>query len=232
MTHLIDVDAFVERIAAATCQAGFVVEGSDGLALRIILHGQSMRCDLSTAYSAYQNSPARLEDVVESHLAALRSVPPPPPLPSEREAVESLLPLLNPVDVPLGVVQQGLLPLASRPFAGRLVVTYVFDMPQVRAYINEALLARMTSGPEMTFDLLHDLAMENLRRRTSSRDYRAYGFAEKTLIACETGDGFAATRVLLSDLMSTWSERIPGRMLIGTVSYTHLVAMIECGSVD
>ena len=227
MTHLIDVDAFVEHLAAATCQAGFVVEGSDGLALQIIMHGQSMRCDLRTAYSAYQHSPARLEDVVESHLAALRSVPPPPPMPTEKEAVESLLPLLNPVDVPLGVAQQGLLPLASRSFAGRMVVTYVFDMPQVRAYINEALLARMTSGPEMTFDLLHDLALENLRRRTSSRDYQAYGVAEKTLIVCETGDGFAATRVLLSDLMSTWSERIPGRMLIGIPNRDFLIAFSD-----
>ena len=227
MTQLIDVDAFVERLAAATCQAGFVVEGSDGPVLQIIVHGQSMRCDLSIAYSAYQHSPARLEDVVESHLAALRSVPPPPPMPTEKEAVESLLPLLNSVDVLRGVEQQGLLPLASRPFAGRLVVTYVFDMPQVRAYINEALLARMTSGPEMTFDLFHDLALENLRRRTSSKDYQAYGFAEKTLIVCETGDGFAATRVLLSDLMSTWSDRIPGRMLIGIPNRDFLIAFSD-----
>jgi uncharacterized protein YtpQ (UPF0354 family) len=148
-------------------------------------------------------------------------------MPTEKEVVESLLPLLNPVDVLRGVEQQGLLPLASRPFAGRLVITYVFDMPQVRAYINEALLSRMTSGPEMTFDLLHDLALENLRRRTSSRDYQAYGFAEKTLIVCETQDGFAATRVLLSDLMNTWSERIPGRMLIGIPNRDFLIAFSD-----
>ena len=60
MTHLIDVDAFVERMAAATGQAGFVVEGSDGLVLQIIVHGQSMRCDLSDSLlglSAFPCSP-------------------------------------------------------------------------------------------------------------------------------------------------------------------------------
>jgi hypothetical protein len=78
MTRLIDVDAFVERMAAATYRAGYVVEGSDGAVLQIVVHGQSMRCDLSTAYSAYEHSPAHLEEIVESHLAALRSVSPPP----------------------------------------------------------------------------------------------------------------------------------------------------------
>ena len=44
--------------------------------------GQSMRCNLTTAYQAYRQSPDRLDDVVQAHLAALATLPTTPLLPT------------------------------------------------------------------------------------------------------------------------------------------------------
>jgi uncharacterized protein YtpQ (UPF0354 family) len=47
------------------------------------------------------------------------------------------------------------------------------------------------------------------------------------MVVCETRDGYAATRVLLPDLMATWAERIPGRMLIGIPNRDFLIAFSD-----
>jgi uncharacterized protein YtpQ (UPF0354 family) len=118
-------------------------------------------------------------------------------------------------------------PLAHRPFVAGLIITYVFDFPDYRAYVNEDILAKMMAGPETTFDMIHEYALENLRRRTTSHDYQTHGLYDKTMVVCETRDGYAATRVLLPDLMATWAERIPGRMLIGIPNRDFLIAFSD-----
>ena len=56
-TQLLDHDAFTALVAKATRKAGIPVERSEGLALFITHQGQSMRCNLTTAYQAYRQSP-------------------------------------------------------------------------------------------------------------------------------------------------------------------------------
>jgi uncharacterized protein YtpQ (UPF0354 family) len=89
------------------------------------------------------------------------------------------------------------------------------------------MLSKMTAGPEITFDTIHEYALENLRRRTTSRSYETHGLHDKTMITCETGDGYAATRILLPELMALWAERIPGRMLIGLPNRDFLIAFSD-----
>jgi len=161
---------------------------------------------------------------VQAHLNALRSVPPFPPPPTEEQAAESLLPMLNHTQWLKQVQRQDVSPLAHRPFVAGLVITYVFDFPNHRAYVNVDMLAQMMASPEATFDAIHEYALENLRKRTTSRDYETHGLRDKTMIMCETHDGYAATRVLLPDLMAKWAKRIPGRMLIGIPNCDFLIA--------
>jgi uncharacterized protein YtpQ (UPF0354 family) len=103
----------------------------------------------------------------------------------------------------------------------------VFDFPHYRAYVNEDMLAQMMAGPETTFDMIHEYALENLRLRTTSDNYQTHGLYDKTMVVCETRDGYAATRILLPDLMATWAERIPGRMLIGVPNRDFLIAFSD-----
>ena len=227
MSELLDLEAFTAHLAAATRQAGYdVVEREEGV-LHVVVHDQPMRCNLDTLYQAYLHSPHRLDDIVKAHLNALREVPPPPPPPTEKEAAEALLPMLNRAELLEQVQRRNAPPPAHRPFVAGLIITYVFDFPHYRAYVNEDMLAKMMAGPEITFDMIHEYALENLRRRTTSHSYETYGLFDKTMVVCQTRDGYAATRVLLPDLMATWAERIPGRMLIGIPNRDFLIAFSD-----
>lgn len=227
VSEALDLESFAAHIEAATQQAGYEIKKRDGLDLYVVLHGQPMRCNLSTVYSAYQGAPHCLDDIIEAHLAALRSVPPTPPPPSEKEAAEALLPLLQSAEWLDKVRQLNTPPPVHRPFVGGLIITYVFDFPHLRAYLNQEKLAEIMDHPEFTTDMLHAYALENLRKRTTHRTYETHGHREKTIIACETRDGYAATRVLLPDLMEKWARRIPGRMLIGVPNRDFLIAFSD-----
>jgi len=225
--RLLDRESFAAHVEAATRLAGFTVEKREGLDLYVVVHGQPVRCNLDKVYSAYQLSPHRLDDIVHVHLEALRGVPPPPPPPTEEQAAESFLPMLNPARWLEQVQRKEVTPLAYRPFVAGLVITYVFDFPYHRAYVNEGMLAKMIGPSGATFGALHEYALENLRKRTTSNDYETHGLRDKIMVACETHDGYAATRVLLPDLLEKWAARIPGRMLIGIPNRDFLIAFSD-----
>ncbi len=123
--------------------------------------------------------------------------------------------------------QQGAQPPIHRPFVAGLIINYVFDLPQARAYIDQEMYGQFLSAPEATPDVVYEMALENLRKRTSRRDTKAYGMGDGTIIVCDSKDGFAATRVLLPELMATWAERIPGRMLLGVPNRDFLIAFSD-----
>ncbi len=223
----LDRDAFVDRVETATREAGYTVAKREGTVLILEMQGQSMRFDLKRLYGVYRLQPDWLDDIVASHLAALGQANQPRPPLSEKQALEAFLPLLNPrawLDV---VRQQGAKPPAHRPFAAGLIVNYVFDLPDARAYVDQETYDGLLSTPDATPEAIHEIALANLRKRTSRRDTKAYGMGDGTIIVCDTRDGFAATRVLLPDLMATWAERIPGRMLLGVPNRDFLIAFSD-----
>ncbi len=223
----LDRDLFVEHVAAATRQAGYVIQKREGMVLTLEMQGQPMRCDLKRLYGAYQLQPDRLDDIVAAHLAALGQADQPRPPLSEKQALESFLPLLNPAAWLDAVRQQGAEPPVHRPFVAGLVINYVFDLPDARAYIQPGMYDQILSAPEATPDAVHEMALANLRKRTSPRDSKTYGIGDQTIVICDKKDGFAATRVLLPELMATWAERIPGRMLLGAPNRDFLIAFSD-----
>jgi uncharacterized protein YtpQ (UPF0354 family) len=229
---MLKLNTFTKQLKTATQQAGFAVAGQEGAVLHIILHDQTVRCDLTPLYQAYQNAPERLDDIVRSHLAALQQVPPVSTPPTEAEAAASLLPMLQQQQWIQQSSKRGALPLATRPFTANILVSYVFDLPQYRAYVNMETMARMAQGPGAApacagVDAVHDYALENLRRRTSAQTYQTHGIGDKTMIFCETDDGFAATRILLPELLETWHGRIPGNMLLAIPNRDLLLAFSD-----
>jgi uncharacterized protein YtpQ (UPF0354 family) len=118
-------------------------------------------------------------------------------------------------------------PLIYRPFAGGLVITFVFDFPDSRAYVNKTMMAKIMTTPIDTSDAVYVYALENLRKRTTSHDYATYGLHDRTIVVCENKDGYAATRVLLPELLARWAERIPGRMLLGIPNRDFLIAFSD-----
>ena len=224
MSKLLDQDSFAAHIEAATREAGFTVEKRAGLKVYVTLHGETRACNLRQAYQAYEGSPHRLDEIVAAHLAVLQNVPPPSPLPSEKEASESLLPLLQQTRWLKQARQKNIVPVFSRPFIKGVVITYIFNFPQYSAYVHTDIWAQMTLNGQVPDETIHQCALENLRLHTKPDSYETFGVANKTMIVCETHDGYAAARVLLPDLMEKWSKRIPGRMLIGIPNRDFLIA--------
>ena len=122
MSKLRDLESFAMYIEAATRQAGFAIAKREGANLYVLLHDQPMRCDLTNIYQVYRSSPDRLDDIVRAHLKALRQVPPSPPPPTEKEAAESLLPVLNQAHWLKQVQRKEVIPLARRPFVAGFAV--------------------------------------------------------------------------------------------------------------
>ena len=218
--------SFIAHLQAATLQAGYKIEKQDDLALYVIMHGEPMRCNLTQAYHAYRAAPHRLDELVNAHLDALRSVPPSPP-PTEEQAAHSLLPVLQTASWIAKVGGLDVPPPVQRPFVGPFVITYVFDFFERRVYINKEKMAEILASPGATLDTIHAYALVNLRLRVADHTPQTSGRGAKTMIACETHDGHAAARVLLPDLMEKWADRIPGHMLIGIPNHDFMIAFSD-----
>jgi uncharacterized protein YtpQ (UPF0354 family) len=83
------------------------------------------------------------------------------------------------------------------------------------------------ASPNVTFDIVHAYALENLRLRTNKRSYETHGYRARTTIVCETRDGCAATRILLPELMEKWSRCILGNMLLGIPNRDFMIAFSD-----
>ena len=114
--------------------------------------------------------------------------------------------------------------LAYREFLGDLIIAYVIDEDRSVAYINEDHLDRW----EMSVQDIHERAIENLRQRTSGTvRYTTVGEGEQRLFIFNSGDGYDATRLLLSDVLAEWAREVPGHLVIGVPNRDFLIAFSD-----
>lgn len=219
-------DEFGAYVEEATRKAGYEVEERTGLILNVIIKGQSTGLYLKRPYLGYQESPWSLNDIVQAHVKNLAQLEP-ITMPETPNRMEDILPLLNQTERLKSLRTEGLTDALYRPFWAGLIVTYVVDAPKHMAYISPVLWNTMSQGKEASLDALHKVAVDNLRKRIKRKDYEIKGLGDRTYIVCTAGDGYAATRVLVPDLMATWAQRIPGRMLIGAPNRDFLIAFSE-----
>jgi len=214
--------AFTEILAKATRKAGIRVERSEALAIFVVLPGGSLRCNLATAYNAYRQSPDRLDDIVDAHLAALTRIHAAPAPATATELRTQLLPMLNQRGRLPSLQPPGLPAPFHRAFPGNLVVTYVFDQPETMAYINPRLLETLGAAG-LGVDELHGLAVENLRKRTGPKGYEVHGIGDQRMIISQELDGYTACRVLLPELLDAWASKVNGRLLVGIPNRDFLI---------
>lgn len=219
---LLDTTAFTDVLARATRRAGIRVERSEELAIFVVLPGGSLRCNLTTAYDAYRQSPDRLDDIVVAHLAALTRVHAAPAPATATELRTQLLPLLNQRSRLTSLQPPGLPAPFHRPFPGNLVVTYVFDQPDTMAYVNPKLLETLGVAG-LGVDELHGLAVENLRKRTRPKGYEVHGLGDQRLLISTEQDGYTACRALLPELLEAWASKVSGRLLLGIPNRDFLI---------
>lgn len=217
---------FMQKIAAATKTAGFTVEKHEETFLFLNLHGQSLRLNLETAFSAYQIEPRALDQIIKTHLDVLHRLPKIDVPSFDGETLKSFMPILQTnkwlqersARTPGG--------LYSQPFLGDLVIVYIFDMPTSRAYVSNAMVAetdKFAGDPKR----LHTYALDNLRRQVKTYDVSAFGGMYEMMLTCQTNEGYAAMHLLLPEVMEAWTRRIPGTMLLGIPNRDFIIAFSD-----
>ena len=225
MTKVLSLRQFMAHIVAQTEAAGHVVEKQAGTRLFIRMSSQSQGLDMKLLYQAYQNAPDRLDVVVNAHLAALAQTAQAAKPITQQQAAEALLPVLQPRTWLEEMQKQHATPLLQQPFVSGLVITYHFDLPSGRAYVNESMVKELLQARGISE--IHAHALKNLRRCIDKYTIEGHGNFEYTLISCESHNGYAAMCILLPELLEEWDRRMPGRMVIGIPNRDFIIAFSE-----
>lgn len=217
---------FMQKITAATKAAGFTVEKYEETFLFLHINGQSMRLNLETAFSAYENEPRALDEIIKVHLKVLHSLPKIDVPTFDGAALKSFMPILQ---TRKWLKKRSTLTpggLFSQPFLRDLVIVYIFDMPTSRAYVSNAMVEetdKFAGDPKR----LHTYALDNLRRQVKTYDITAVGSMHELMLTCQTHEGYAAMHLLLPEVMDAWTRRIPGTMLIGIPNRDFIIAFSD-----
>lgn len=196
----------------------------DGMVMRLRVRGHSAEIDLSSFYSAYTQKPAQIDAVARTMLQVLLSE-----LPDRSESDFSVLgervyPMLKKIDLLVTVRERGLPMLVYREFLANLIIAYVIDETASVSYINEEHLERWN----ITALDLHEQAIDNLRRRTFERtDFLTAGEGDLRLFIFNSGDGYDATRLLLTDVLANWARELPGNLVVGIPNRDFLIAFSD-----
>jgi uncharacterized protein YtpQ (UPF0354 family) len=198
------------------------VLGRDGATLRLNVRGRDVTSDVSNAYAAYRRDPSQLDAVARSYVRVLLGELPPRTERSFESLATRVMPMLKPIELLVMVRERKLPMLAYRDFIADLIITYVIDEQSSVAYINEEQLDNWG----ITLQELHDHALANLRHRTETGvRYTTVGEGEQRLFIFSSGDGYDATRLLLTDLLVEWSRSLAGRLVVGIPNRDFLIAL-------
>jgi uncharacterized protein YtpQ (UPF0354 family) len=199
----------------------------EGMELRLRVNGADVAADLGNFYVAYKRDPTQIDVVVETFARTLLGIQPDRAINDYAELAGRIYPILKPIEMLAEVRERKLPMLAYREFLADLMIAYVIDEERSFAYINEDHLERWKVG---IVDL-HQQAIKNLRRRTDERvTYTAVGAGEQRLFIFSSGDGYDATRLLLSDVLADWEREVPGRLVIGIPNRDFLIAFSDANS--
>jgi uncharacterized protein YtpQ (UPF0354 family) len=199
----------------------------EGMELRLRVNGADVAADLGNFYMAYKRDPAQIDVVVQTFARTLLGIQPDRDINNYAELAGRVYPILKPIEMLAEVRERKLPMLAYREFLADLMIAYVIDEERSFAYINEDHLDRW----KVSVEDLHRQAIENLRRRTDDRvTYTAVGAGEQRLFIFNSGDGYDATRLLLSDVLADWAREVPGRLVIGVPNRDFLIAFSDANA--
>jgi uncharacterized protein YtpQ (UPF0354 family) len=200
------------------------VLGRAGMELRLRANGADVTADLGNFYAAYARSPAQLDAVVQTFVRVMLGMQPDRTASDYPELADQIYPMLKPLAMLAEVRERSLPMLAYREFLDDLIVAYVIDEERSVSYINENHLERW----EINVPDLHERAIENLRSRTEEHvRYTTVGEGEQRLFIFNSGDGYDATRLLLSDVLAEWARQLPGNLVIGVPNRDFLIAFSD-----
>jgi uncharacterized protein YtpQ (UPF0354 family) len=214
--------AYMEK--RLTLEDAIEVLGREGTRLRLRAGGAEMTADLGNFYAAYTRDPAQLDIIVRNFVMATLGITPDREVSDFTQLADRIFPMLKPIALLATVRERSLPMLAYREFLADLIVAYVIDEQRSVAFINEDHLDRWGMG----LHDLHERAIENLRQRTLQQvDYVTAGEGEQRIFIFNSGDGYDATRLLLTDVLAGWARELPGQLVIGIPNRDFLIAFSD-----
>jgi uncharacterized protein YtpQ (UPF0354 family) len=195
----------------------------EGMELRLRANGADVTADLTNFYSAYSRDPAQLDVVFETFVRVMLGIQPDRSASDYAALADRIYPMLKPLEMLVEVRERKLPMLAYREFLADLMIAYVIDEERSVAYINEEHLDRWSVSAHD----LHEHSLVNLRRRTEQVKYTTVGAGEQQLFIFNSGDGYDASRLLLSEVLAEWARALPGNLVIGIPNRDFLIAFSD-----
>ena len=195
----------------------------EGMELRLRANGADITADLTNFYSSYSRDPTQLDVVFETFVRAMLGIQPDRSSSDYLALSDRIYPMLKPLEMLVEVRERKLPMLAYREFLGDLMIAYVIDEDRSVAYINEEHLDRWSVSAQD----LHEQSLVNLRRRTEDVKYTTVGDGEQRLFIFNSGDGYDASRLLLSEVLAEWARMVPGNLVIGAPNRDFLIAFSD-----
>jgi len=201
-----------------------VLLGRDGMDLQLRVGDVDRSIDLGIFYAAYARDPTQLDVVIQNFVAVAHGIVPDRSASDFAELADRIFPMLKPIALLAEVRERRLPMLAYREFLAELIITYVVYEGRSVAFINEEHLERWGLGIQE----LHAQALTNLRERTLKQiDYATLGVDEQRLFIFNSGDGYDATRLLLTDVIAGWASQLPGNIVLGIPNRDFLIAFSD-----
>jgi uncharacterized protein YtpQ (UPF0354 family) len=194
-----------------------------GMELRLRASGADVTADLTNFYSAYSRDPSQLDVVFETFVRVMLGIQPDRSTSDYAALSDRIYPMLKPLEMLVEVRERKLPMLAYREFLGDLMIAYVIDEERSVAYINEEHLDRWNVSAHD----LHEQSLVNLRRRSEQVKYTTVGTGEQQLFIFNSGDGYDASRLLLSEVLAEWARAVPGNLVIGVPNRDFLIAFSD-----
>jgi uncharacterized protein YtpQ (UPF0354 family) len=197
---------------------------NQGFQLRVRVNDKEQTIGLADYYQAYARHPEQLDIVMENFISTAKGLTPQRRNNDFATLSGKIYPMLKPIELLVRVRERGLPMLAYREFLAELMITYVIKEEHSIAYINEDHLDHW----EVALQDLHSYAIDNLRKLTHEQvEYVVTGEGEQRIFIFNANDSFDATRLLLSDVLSTWASMIPGNLVIGIPNRDFLIGFSD-----
>ncbi|NOK63499.1 MAG: DUF1444 family protein [Chloroflexi bacterium AL-N1] len=196
----------------------------DNLSLQLRVRDRALFSDLSHIYSAYVEHPVQIDAIARTYIRVLLGDLPEETTDDYMLLENRIFPMIKPMDLLSEVNARNLPMIVYREFLAELIITYVIDERGSVSYISENHLDRW----DITTTELHDKAIENLRLRTYEQvDYATTGRNEQKLFIFNSGDGYDASRILLTDVLDDWAREMTGSLVIGIPNRDFLIAFSD-----
>lgn len=214
--------SYVERRLALHDDEMQVID-RQGMLLRVLARDEEQSVNLVDFFRAYSQNPALLDAVIQTLVRYILRELPVDTGQEFADVADRICLMFKPIELIADVRERGLPMLVYREFLADLIIVYTIDEQRRVSFVNEDHLEAW----DISEQELHARALANLRERTANVRYTTVGEGEQRLLIFSSGDGYDASRLLLTDVLDEMARQLPGNLVVGIPNRDFLVAFSD-----